>query len=105
MKHLMQRSKGFETIFPKKQGHSAFYFKVNSQLWFRVYKIDHLFSTVGEAHIFILYVSFRHLHRLKQLKLPDKKSITFDCYVDTGIDLLEQLKQKGKVDISFLFEG
>ena len=104
MKYIIQKGNVFKTIFPKKNGYPAFYFKVNSRLWFRVYKVEHLFSTVGVAHFFVLHISFRHLQRLKQFKWADKRMISFECDVDTGINILKELEQMGKVDISFLFK-
>ena len=104
MKYITQKGNVFKIIFPKKNGYPAFYFKVNSRLWFRVYKVEHLFSTVGVAHIFNVYISFRHLHKLKQFKWADRKTISFECDLDTGINILKELEQKGRVDISFLFE-
>lgn len=94
----------FQEIFPKKYGFSAFYVKVQPHLWFRVYKVEHLFSTVGTSHIFILHISFRHLHKLKHFRWGDKRTLNFDCDVDTGIQLLGQLKRTGQVDISDLFK-
>ena len=104
MKFEKRKGNGFTTIFPKKNGYPAFYFKLYPQMWFRVYKIEHLFSTVGVAHIFVLHISFRHLHKLKQFKWADKGTISFECNVDRGINMLNELEQNGKVDISYLFK-
>ena len=95
----------FEKLFPKQYGFSAFYVKVTPKLIFRVYKVEHLFSTVGTAHIFYMHISFRHLHKLMQFKWADKKTINFDCNVDTGINILKELKEKGFADVSHLFKG
>ena len=104
MKFTERNENGFKTIFPKMNGYTAFYFKVEPRLWFRVYKIEHLFSTVGVAHIFVLHISFRHLHRLNQFKWADKKTISFDCDVDCGINILNELEKNGKADILYLFK-
>ena len=95
----------FKKILPKQYGFSAFYVKVTPKLTFRIYKVEHFFSTVGTAHIFDMHISFRHLHKLRQFKWANKKTIRFDCSVDTGINVLKDLKEKGFADISYLFEG
>ena len=104
MKYIQQKGNVFKIFFPKKNGYPAFYFKVNSRLWLKVYKVENLFSTVGVAHIFVLHISFRHLQRLKHFKWADKKTISFECGVDTGINILKELEQNGKADISYLFK-
>ena len=91
-------------LLPKQYGFSAFYVKVTSKLIFRIYKVEYLFSTVGIVHIFNLYVSFRHLHKLSQFKWADKKIISFECDVDTGINILKGLKENGFVDVSQIFK-
>ena len=90
----------FKTLLPRQYGHSAFYVKVKPELTFRVYKIEHLFSTVGVAHIYVLHISFRHLRKLKHFKWADKKTIRFECDVDAGVNILKGLKEKGYADIS-----
>lgn len=93
----------FETLFPKPYGFSAFFVKVTPTLTFRIFKLEHLFSTVGATYMFQLYVSFRHLSKLRHFKWSDKNSICFECDVNTGIKILEDLKKTGFSDISFLF--
>ena len=97
----------FKTLLPRQCGFSTFYVKVKPEFTFRVYKIEHLFSTVGVAHIFVLHISFRHLRKLKHFKWADKRTINFECDVDAGINIIKDLKEKRYVDISdiaFLFK-
>ena len=94
----------FEKLLPRQYGFSAFYVKATPKLTFRIYKVEHLFSTVGAAHIFNLHISFRHLHKLSQFEWANKNTISFECNVDTGINILKNLKEKGFADISPLFK-
>ena len=86
--------------FPKRYGHKAFYIRVRPNLCFRVYKVEHLFSTVGEAHILTFHISFRHLKKLRQFPWADKKSISISCGVKEGLAIIESLKRKGFCDLS-----
>ena len=95
----------FETFYPKKYGHSAFYAKIKPNCWIRVYKIEHLFSCVGAAHIFVLHISFRHLRKAKHLLCDDRNYICFDCDVDSGIEILSEWKRTGKADLFRALRG
>ena len=77
MKFTERNENGFKTIFPKMNGYTAFYFKVEPRLWFRVYKIEHLFSTVGVAHIFVLHISFSALFGAIAFEIMYQEGIPF----------------------------
>ena len=88
--------------FPKRYGHKAFYIRVRPSLCFRVYKVEHLFSTVGEAHMITFHISFRHLKKLRQFPWADKKSISITCGVKEGLRIMEDLRRMGCCNLTEL---
>lgn len=93
----------FKKIVSQKYGHKVFYIKLRPLLWLSVYQVDCVFSTVGVAWVFVLHISYRHLHRLKRFKWADRKTVSFERDIETGNKILNELKQRGKTDISHLF--
>ena len=95
---------GFQTLLPRSCGHRAFYIRVDEKKSFRVYKVKHLFSTVGVAWIIEFYVSYRDLNRTRRhpYKSTDR-SFGLDCPPDDGIRIIDSLKKYGKCDLRKYF--
>lgn len=96
----------FQKMFPRTYGRKAFYIRIRPNSCFRVYKIEHLFSCVGEAQILEFFVSYRDLRKLTRLPFPKgTQSFGLDCPPDEGIKIMEALKRKGYCNLTRYFKG
>ena len=95
----------FNKMFPRTYGHRAFHIRVYPDLCFRVYKVEHLFSCVGEAQILEFFVSYRDLRKLTRLHCPKGiRTFGLDCPPDEGIRIMEALKKKGYCNLEKYFK-
>ena len=100
------RQSNNKKLLPKNCGREAFYIKVNANTKFRIYKVLHLFSTVGEAWLIDFFVSYRDLKRFRAFfKFKFENSIGIDCCADEGIEIMERLKKHGVCDLSKYFKN
>ena len=100
----------FKVMLPRDCEHRAFYVRIDEKTNFRIYKVQHLFSSVGGAWIIEFYVSFRNLKKLKEYQKKHQwrdlsGSFGIDCSPDDGIKIMDSLKKYGKCDLRRYFCG
>lgn len=80
-------------LLPKDYNKDAFYYKHHSDIY-RIYKVEHFFSSVGGAYVILLYASKSNLQKFQKKFDADYLSLPIESPTLYN-KLIDKLKHKG----------